>query len=118
MNIIACLWYIILYISASTGQLTVESTVQMDQHAHLLRCELVRLPLIFQLMHQQISLTFPRAVKMSILALYYRIGSGKRGLPWIVQGKAVLATAGIMTAFSLAVFLVRYSVDHILPTSY
>jgi hypothetical protein len=47
-----------------------------------------------------------RAVKMSILALYYRIGYGKQGLPWIVQSGAVWATAGFITAFSLAVFLV------------
>jgi hypothetical protein len=43
---------------------------------------------------------------MSILALYYRIGSGKRGLPWIVQAPAVWATAGTMTAFTVAIFLV------------
>ena len=43
---------------------------------------------------------------MSILALYYRIGYGKQGLPWIVQSRAVWAAAGLMTAFSLAVFLV------------
>jgi hypothetical protein len=46
---------------------------------------------------------------MSILALYYRIGYGKQGLPWIVQSRAILITAGFMTAFSLAVFLVRTS---------
>jgi hypothetical protein len=44
---------------------------------------------------------------MSILALYYRIGSGKRGLPWIVQAPAVWATAGTMTAFTLAIFLAQ-----------
>lgn len=43
---------------------------------------------------------------MSILALYYRIGSGRQSLPWIVQGKSVLVTAGVMTAFSVAVFVV------------
>jgi hypothetical protein len=44
---------------------------------------------------------------MSILALYYRIGSGKRGLPWIVQAPAVWATAGLMTAFTVAIFLAQ-----------
>jgi hypothetical protein len=43
---------------------------------------------------------------MSILALYYRVGSGQRGLHWIVQGRAVCVTAGVMTAFSIATFLV------------
>ncbi|OAL48471.1 hypothetical protein IQ07DRAFT_622898 [Pyrenochaeta sp. DS3sAY3a] len=44
------------------------------------------------------------AVKMSILALYYRIGSGRRGLPWSMHPKAVWWTAGVMTAFHFAVF--------------
>ena len=53
------------------------------------------------------SLTLARAVKMSILALYHRIGSGKRGLPLIVQSRAIWATAGFITAYTLAVTLVR-----------
>ncbi|KAF3044554.1 hypothetical protein E8E11_004508 [Didymella keratinophila] len=47
------------------------------------------------------------AVKMSILALYHRIGSGKRGLPLIVQSRAIWATAGFISAFALAVILVQ-----------
>lgn len=47
------------------------------------------------------------AVKMSILALYYRIGSGKKGLPWVVQPNAVRWIAGAMTAFHVAVFLAQ-----------
>lgn len=51
-----------------------------------------------------------RAVKMSILALYLRIVSGKRGLkqglPWIVQPRAVWWIAGAITFFHIAVFLV------------
>lgn len=43
---------------------------------------------------------------MSILALYYRIGYGKQGLPWIVQSPAVWTVAAFMTAFSFSVFLV------------
>lgn len=50
--------------------------------------------------------TIQRAVKMSILALYYRIGSGRRGLPWSMHPKAVWWTAGVMTAFHFAVFTV------------
>lgn len=46
---------------------------------------------------------------MSILALYYRIGHGRQGLPWIVKGKSVLVTACIMTAYSLSVFLVSHT---------
>ncbi|KAJ4369298.1 hypothetical protein N0V86_009129 [Didymella sp. IMI 355093] len=44
---------------------------------------------------------------MSILALYHRIGSGKRGLPLIVQSRAIWATAGLISAFTLAVILVQ-----------
>lgn len=48
---------------------------------------------------------------MSILALYHRIGSGKRGLPLIVQSRAIWATAGIISAFTLAVILVSMPVS-------
>ncbi|XPT03226.1 hypothetical protein M3J09_012327 [Ascochyta lentis] len=47
------------------------------------------------------------AVKMSILALYHRIGSGKRGLPLIVQSRAIWITAGAISAFTVAVILVQ-----------
>ncbi|KAJ4984115.1 L-fucose permease [Stagonosporopsis vannaccii] len=47
------------------------------------------------------------AVKMSILALYNRIGSGKRGLPLIVQSRAIWITAGFISAFTLAVIFVQ-----------
>lgn len=43
---------------------------------------------------------------MSILALYYRIGSGMRALPWIVQARAVWIIAGFMSAIAVASFLV------------
>lgn len=43
---------------------------------------------------------------MSILALYYRIGHGRKGLPWIVQAPAVWTVAGFMTAFGLSSFMV------------
>ncbi|KAL5119325.1 hypothetical protein ACEQ8H_002812 [Pleosporales sp. CAS-2024a] len=46
-------------------------------------------------------------VKMSILALYYRIGSGMRGLPWVVQAKAVWITAGLMSATAVASFMAQ-----------
>jgi hypothetical protein len=43
---------------------------------------------------------------MSILALYRRIGSGKHGLPLIVQPRAIWTIAGLISAFTLAVILV------------
>jgi hypothetical protein len=43
---------------------------------------------------------------MSILAMYYRIGSGMRGIPWIAQGPAVWITAVFMTLSAVANFLV------------
>jgi hypothetical protein len=71
----------------------------------------------FPILYLHLILTHtPRAVKMSILALYYRIGYGKQGLPWIVQSRAILITAGSMTAFSLAVFFVRTS--NLIPFSH
>lgn len=45
---------------------------------------------------------------MSILALYYRVGYGKQGLPWIVQAPAVWTVAGFMTAFAISSFMVSY----------
>jgi hypothetical protein len=48
-----------------------------------------------------------RAVKMSILALYRRIGSGKQGLPLIVQSRMIWVTAGVITAFTFVIFFVR-----------
>ncbi|KAH3911995.1 hypothetical protein HBI56_174850 [Parastagonospora nodorum] len=46
-------------------------------------------------------------VKMSILALYYRIGAGVRGLPWVVQARGVWVTAGVMTAAAVASFMAQ-----------
>ncbi|KAF2819317.1 hypothetical protein CC86DRAFT_431887 [Ophiobolus disseminans] len=47
------------------------------------------------------------AVKMSILALYYRIGSRKQGLPRIMQARAVWVTTGLITALTVATFLTQ-----------
>lgn len=46
---------------------------------------------------------------MSILALYHRIGAGKRGLPLIVQARAIWITGGFITAFTLAVIVVSFN---------
>jgi hypothetical protein len=43
---------------------------------------------------------------MSILALYYRIGSGMRALPWILKARAIWISAALMTATAVASFLV------------
>ena len=77
----------------------------MDQYASLLRGKLVILTLLVGI--GICANPLYRAVKMSILALYYRIVSGKRGLPWIVQPKAVWWIAGVFTLFHIAVFTVR-----------
>jgi hypothetical protein len=81
------------------------------QHVNILRGELVRpchppSEVISRLTNTH------RCVKMSILALYYRIGYGRQGLPWIVQPRSVLITAGIMTAFSLSVSIVSTKQPH------
>lgn len=79
----------------------------MDQYADLLCGELVSVQLHCR--HIRLSNKYHRAVKMSILALYYRIGSGKRMLPLIVQPRAVWWVAGVMTAFHVAAFTVSVS---------
>ncbi|KAG9376759.1 hypothetical protein PtrSN002B_002376 [Pyrenophora tritici-repentis] len=48
------------------------------------------------------------AVKMSILALYYRITSGAQGLPWIVQTHTIWVLAGFITAFSISIFVTQF----------
>ncbi|KAF1917371.1 hypothetical protein BDU57DRAFT_570680 [Ampelomyces quisqualis] len=53
-------------------------------------------------------------VKMSILAMYYRIGSGLRALPWILQARAVWITAALMTATAVASFLVSIFLPQLL----
>lgn len=75
----------------------------MDKYANLLCRKLVCKP--YNHLRSKAD-TIQRAVKMSILALYYRIGSGRRGLPWNMHPKAVWWTAGVMTAFHFAVFTV------------
>jgi hypothetical protein len=44
---------------------------------------------------------------MSILALYHRIGSAQKGLPWVLRSKVIWSMAIAITAFTTAVFLVR-----------
>jgi hypothetical protein len=58
------------------------------------------------LLSREVLTKLSRTVKMSILALYYRIGSGMRGLPFVVQAPAVWVTAGLMTAAAIASFMV------------
>jgi hypothetical protein len=45
-------------------------------------------------------------VKMSMLALYHRIGSGQKGLPWVLQAKVIWGIAIAIMAFTVAVVLV------------
>ncbi|KAF2686297.1 hypothetical protein K458DRAFT_298376 [Lentithecium fluviatile CBS 122367] len=46
-------------------------------------------------------------VKMSILALYRRIGSGQRGLPCVLRFKVIGSIAVVITMFTTAIFLVE-----------
>lgn len=88
----------------------------MDQHVDLLCRKLV---CFLYRLHSAISDLNKRAVKMSILALYYRIGHGRKGLPWIVQAPAVWTVAGFMTAFGLSSFMVSFGTFLIcLPCDY
>jgi hypothetical protein len=43
---------------------------------------------------------------MSTLALYHRVGSGQKNLPWVLRTKVVWTIVVAMTAFSATMFLV------------
>ncbi|KAF1831250.1 hypothetical protein BDW02DRAFT_505740 [Decorospora gaudefroyi] len=93
------------------GAQTVTMMLQVQngegQHSSELHVDMVNAMLMWRLVNMLIYFVANWAVKMSILALYYRIGYGRQGLPWIVQSKSVWATAGLMTVFSLSHFLVQ-----------
>lgn len=56
------------------------------------------------------------SVKMSILALYHRIGAGRKGLPWVLRPRVVGVMVGVVTAFTIAVFFVSASCYTLLQT--
>jgi hypothetical protein len=84
-------------------QLTIQ--VFVVEHAHIFRGDLVGPDALFK--GDGHANEMYRTVKMSILALYYRIGSAMRVLPWILQARAVWITAALMTATAVASFVVR-----------
>ncbi|PSN73973.1 hypothetical protein BS50DRAFT_469916, partial [Corynespora cassiicola Philippines] len=55
------------------------------------------------------------SLKMSILALYHRIGSGKKGLPWILRSKVIWTLAVLITLFSISIFLVSSKPERMDP---
>ncbi|KAJ8107852.1 hypothetical protein OPT61_g8579 [Boeremia exigua] len=77
------------------------------RHSSELHADDFNLMLMYKWINMIIYFVANWAVKMSILALYNRIGSGKRGLPFIVQSRAIWATAGFISAFTFAVILVQ-----------
>ncbi|KAF2126217.1 hypothetical protein P153DRAFT_88100 [Dothidotthia symphoricarpi CBS 119687] len=78
------------------------------RHANELHVEQMERMLMYSWINMLLYFVGNWTVKMSILALYHRIGSGKQGLPWTVQSRAVWMTASLITAFTLAVFLAQF----------
>ncbi|KAH7346953.1 hypothetical protein BKA66DRAFT_433216 [Pyrenochaeta sp. MPI-SDFR-AT-0127] len=93
------------------GVQTVTIILQVEngrgRHSSELEVDQLNRMLMYKWINSLIYFVANWAVKMSILALYYRIGSGKKGLPWVVQPRAVRWIAGAMTAFHVAVFLAQ-----------
>ncbi|KAI4935129.1 uncharacterized protein J4E92_002416 [Alternaria infectoria] len=94
--------------AAQTVTIILQIEHGQGRHASELHVEQFDEMLMYQWINMLIYFVANWAVKMSILSLYYRIGYGKQGLPWIVQSPAVWTAAGFMTAFSFSVFLVSF----------
>ncbi|KAF2996083.1 hypothetical protein E8E13_004551 [Curvularia kusanoi] len=102
--------FILIAITLGLGQTaTIVLQVQhgRGRHSSELEEEDFDLMLMYKWINMLIYLVANWAVKMSILALYHRIGSGKRGLPLIVQSRAIWITAGFISAFTLAALLTQ-----------
>ncbi|KAL1796731.1 hypothetical protein ACET3X_005271 [Alternaria dauci] len=93
--------------AAQTVTILLQIEHGQGRHASELHVEQFDKMLMYQWINMLIYFVANWAVKMSILALYYRIGYGKQGLPWIVQSPAVWTVAAFMTAFSFSVFLTQ-----------
>ncbi|KAI4907771.1 hypothetical protein J4E90_009178 [Alternaria incomplexa] len=93
--------------AAQTVTIILQIEHGQGRHASELHVEQFDEMLMYQWINMLIYFVANWAVKMSILSLYYRIGYGKQGLPWIVQSPAVWTAAGFMTAFSFSVFLAQ-----------
>ncbi|KAF2026933.1 hypothetical protein EK21DRAFT_102894 [Setomelanomma holmii] len=90
------------------GAQTVTIILQVEhgrgRHSRDLQLEDFNKMLMYKWLNMLVYFVANWAVKMSILALYYRIGSGKRGL---IQARAVWATAAVISAFTLASFMTQ-----------
>jgi len=93
--------------AAQTVTIILQIEHGQGRHASELHVEQFDEMLMYQWINMLIYFVANWTVKMSILALYYRIGYGKQGLPWIVQSPAVWTVAAFMTAFSFSVFLTQ-----------
>ncbi|KAH6625684.1 hypothetical protein C7974DRAFT_205507 [Boeremia exigua] len=102
--------FILIAIVLGFGQ-TATIILQVDhgrgRHSSELHQEDYDMMLMYKWINMLIYFVANWAVKMSILALYHRIGSGKRGLPLIVQSRAIWITSCFISAFTLAVLLVQ-----------
>ncbi|EUC37204.1 hypothetical protein COCVIDRAFT_14926 [Bipolaris victoriae FI3] len=90
--------------AAQTVTIILQVEHGQGRHTTELRIEQFNHMLMYQWINMLIYFVANWAVKMSILALYYRIGYGRKGLPWIVQAPAVWTVAGFMTAFGISSF--------------
>ncbi|KAH7065868.1 hypothetical protein BKA63DRAFT_585876 [Paraphoma chrysanthemicola] len=90
------------------GAQTVTIILQVEhgrgRHSKDLELEDFNQMLLYKWLNMLVYFVANWAVKMSILALYYRIGSGRRGL---IQARAVWITAAVISAFTLASFMAQ-----------
>ncbi|USP77478.1 uncharacterized protein yc1106_04752 [Curvularia clavata] len=93
--------------AAQTVTIILQVEHGQGRHTDALHLEQFNHMLMYQWINMLIYFVANWAVKMSILALYYRIGHGRKGLPWIVQAPAVWTVAGFMTAFGLSSFMAQ-----------
>ncbi|KAL6150217.1 hypothetical protein ACJBU6_10525 [Exserohilum turcicum] len=93
--------------AAQTVTIILQVEHGQGRHAADLHIEQFNHMLMYQWINMLIYFVANWAVKMSILALYYRVGYGKQGLPWIVQAPAVWTVAGFMTAFAISSFMAQ-----------
>ncbi|KZM26891.1 hypothetical protein ST47_g1976 [Ascochyta rabiei] len=92
---------------AQTATIILQVEHGRGRHSSELHKEDFELMLMYKWINLLVYFVANWAVKMSVLALFHRIGSGKRGLPLIVQSRAIWATAGLISAFTVAVVLVQ-----------
>ncbi|PVI05588.1 hypothetical protein DM02DRAFT_685393 [Periconia macrospinosa] len=90
--------------AVQTATISLEVKYGLGKHVQEIDIPDYNLILKFKWVNMMVYYIANWSVKMSILALYHRIGVGHKGLPWMLQSKVVIMIAGVITAFTTAVF--------------